>query len=78
MFQVGDIVVGIKSNPYNFTGVGSVCEVIEAPDDGRIRVEIIKSAPDTGHKGSFWVDASFFELKGTYHYTDEDFEMLLT
>lgn len=77
MFQVGDIVVGIEPSPYLITGVGSVCEVIEVQDNGHMGVKPIKSAPDAG-QGRFWVDASFFELKGIYHYTDEDFEMLLT
>lgn len=77
MFQVGDIVVGIEVSPYLITGVGSVCEVIEVQDNGHMRVKIIKSAPDAG-QGRFWVNERFFELKSTYHYTDEDFEMLLT
>lgn len=43
-FKVGDIVVGLPGNGYNFTGEGSICKVINYKTDWIMSVEVIKPA----------------------------------
>lgn len=67
-FKVGDIVVGLPGNGYNFTGEGSICKVKQCWGDDMIRVEVIvPTRPDKArdlHIGmTYPVECVGFKLK---------------
>lgn len=79
MFEIGDIVVGVSKGQYVYTGYGSVCQVVEMLGRDRMRVEIIKSAPQhCPAGGQCSVMTKYFELQtpASPCISDEDFEKL--
>lgn len=68
MFNVGDIVTGIHAvdgsvNPYNHTGLGSTCKVVEILTPSQMVVELIAASPQVPFNGerSFVIQTKFFK-----------------
>lgn len=63
MFRPGDVVVGVGGS-YAYTGAGSVCKVLSEEMDGRMRVQVLLSAPTGGYEGTtHMVSSVFFRLQ---------------
>lgn len=64
-FNIGDRVIGIKGNPYQVTGEGSICEVSYQYDDSYIDVRLVEPVNpewDFYKDAEFDVESCWFEL----------------